>query len=96
MFLEMEVLSSWAAMASRVSCISPNIWAVSMPCSSKTTTTPKSFNSRVVSMSSSVLRANWETDFTRMRVIFPARQSWSIRLNSSRFSRLVPVMPSSA
>ena len=36
------------------------------------------------------------TDFTRMRVIFPDRQSASIRLNSSRFSRLVPVIPSSA
>ena len=43
-----------------------------------------------------VFRANLEMLLTRMRSIFPFRQSCSIRRKSSRFSTDVPVMPSSA
>ena len=70
--------------------------AVSMPCSSNRTLTPSSLSSRTAARQSFVFRAKREIDLTRMRSIFPLRQSAIMRLKSSRLSTEVPVMPESA
>ena len=76
--------------------ISLDTLAVSMPCSSNRTLTPSSLSSRTAARQSFVFRAKREIDLTRMRSIFPLRQSAIMRLKSSRLSTEVPVMPESA
>ena len=56
----------------------------------------RSFKCRTVSRRSTVFLANREMLFVRMMSILPASQSASIRLNSSRFTVLVPEIKSSA
>lgn len=59
--------------------ISLDTLLVSMPCSSNRTLTPNSFSSRTAARQSFVLRANREMLLTRMRSIFPLRQSCIMR-----------------
>ena len=75
---------------------SPDIWAVSMPCSSKQTPIPRSLSSRTAIRLSLVFRANRAVDFVRTLSMRPLRQSFRSRWKSSRFSAEVPVIPSSA
>ena len=51
----------------------------SMPCSSNWTLTPSSLSSRTAARQSFVFRANLEMLLTRMRSIFPFRQSCIMR-----------------
>ncbi len=60
------------------------------------TVTPMSLSIRRVARSSSVFRANRETDLHMILSILPFLQSRIRRFSSSRFSMLVPVIPSSA
>ena len=88
-------LSSCAKEARTVSISSPSPLIVSIFCSSKYTLTPSRFSSRTVLSSMTVFLAKREMDLHRIRSIFPARQSCSMRWNSGRPSS-VPLSPSSA
>ena len=80
----------------KVANISLFIDLVSSPWSSKYTLTSICSSARSAVSISSVFRAKRDMDFTMMRSIRPFLQSRSIRRKSSRFSMLVPVIPSSA
>ena len=79
-----------------VSSTSPLESIVLMDSFSKKTGIFLSFSSRIYFRQSRVLRANRLIDLVMIMSMFPAWHSSIIRLNSSRFFVLVPVMPSSA
>jgi hypothetical protein len=74
-FPEMDSLCFCASDAIIAVTISLDTLAVSMPCSSNRTLTPSSLSSRTAARQSFVFRAKREMDLTRMRSIFPLRQS---------------------
>ena len=66
---------------------------MSIPCVSKNTLIPSSFNSLTYLSVSTVFLANLDIDFTSILFIFPALQSFIILINSGLSSAFVPVIP---
>ncbi len=89
-------LSSCAWLPSIVTSISPVLSSVLICSFSKYTAIFLARSSRIVFSKSAVFRAKRLMDFVSTRSTFPASQSCSKRLNSSRFRMSVPLIPSSA
>lgn len=94
-FSEMERLSSWARLLMMVNNNSPRPSKVQMASFSKKTSTPCSFNSRMVERLSTVFRAKRLTLFVTIRLIFPASASSIIRLKPSLCFVFKVLIPSS-
>ena len=88
--------SAWAKPLKRVMRNSLDSVSVLMFSFSKNTPMPSPFSIRTVSRQSTVFRAKRDKDFVMIMSIRPRLQAVSILLNSVRFFRLVPEMPSSA
>ena len=91
-----DSLSACAKELRQVRIISLFIFAVLIFSFSKMTGIPQLLRMRTCLIQSSVLRANREIDFVRIRSIFFFLHSSIISLNCSRFLVLTPLIPSSA
>ena len=93
--LEIEWLSFSAMQLSSESMNSDSIVPVSMFSFSNRIVTPSAVRPLTIAMQSDVFRENRLIDFVRIRLIFPALQSASIRCSSGRLSVLVALSPCS-